>query len=110
MESRLRPAACGPAMLDRLFDAIEQPFQESDRMSRVAHCLSILLSIAAAAELRAEPLRVHFDMPFAIACRDVSSPEFLEANPGQKLIEARFEISSLLVAGQERNLSEYFIR
>jgi hypothetical protein len=69
-----------------------------------------LLSIAAVVELRAEPPRVHFDMPFAIACRDVSSPEFLEANPGQKLIEARFEISSLLVAGQERDLAEYFIR
>ena len=79
-------------------------------MNRVVVCLSVLLSIAAVAELRGEPPRVHFDMPFAIACRDVSSPEFAAANPGQKLIEARFEISSLLVAGQERDLSEYFIR
>jgi hypothetical protein len=85
-------------------------FQESVRMSRVVVCLFAFLSIASAAKSRAEPPRVHFDMPFAIACRDVSSPEFLAMNPGQKLIEARFEISSLLVAGQERDLSEYFIR
>ena len=58
----------------------------------------------------AEPPRVHFDMPLAIACREVASPEFAEANPGLKLVEARFEISSLLVAGKERDLTEYFIR
>lgn len=77
-------------------------------MNRVVVCLVVLLSLADVA--RAEPPRVHFDMPFAIACRDVSSPEFAAANPGEKLIEARFEISSLLIAGKERDLTEYFIR
>ena len=69
-----------------------------------------LCVVVVSASAQAEAPRVHFDMPFAIACRDVSSPEFAAVNPGQKLIEARFEISSLLTAGQERDLTEYFIR
>jgi hypothetical protein len=58
----------------------------------------------------AEPPRVYFDMPYAAACRDVTPCEFTTAHPGQKLIEARLEISSLLTTGKERDLSEYFIR
>lgn len=70
----------------------------------------VLLCLVIPAAALAEPPRVHFDMPLAIACREVASPEFAEANPGLKLIEARFEISSLIVAGKERDLTEYFIR
>jgi len=73
---------------------------------RVVFCLAM----ASYSVARAEAPRVHFDMPFSVACRDVSSPEFAAANPGEKLIEARFEISSLLTAGNERDLTEYFIR
>ena len=58
----------------------------------------------------AESPRVHFDMPYAIACRDVTPPQLAAADPGQRLIEARFEISSLLLAGREQDLSQYFIR
>jgi hypothetical protein len=54
--------------------------------------------------------RVHFDMPYAIACQDVTPPEFAAANPEHRLVEAKFEISSLLLAGEERDLSQYFIR
>jgi hypothetical protein len=58
----------------------------------------------------AEVPRVYFDMPLTIACRDVTPPEFAAANPGQKLVEARFEISSLLTPGEERDLAQYFTR
>jgi hypothetical protein len=58
----------------------------------------------------AEVPRVQFDLPYAIACRDVSPPGFLSANPGLKLMEVRLEISSLLTAGQEKDLTQYFIR
>jgi hypothetical protein len=71
--------------------------------------LSCLLGLLAA-PARAESPRVHFDMPFTIACRDVTPPEFAAANPSEKLVEARFEISSLLVEGSERDLAQYFIR
>jgi hypothetical protein len=72
--------------------------------------LGLLLTVLVSPAASAEVPRVHFDMPFAIACREVASPEFAEANPGLKLVEARLEISSLLVAGKERDLTEYFIR
>lgn len=69
-----------------------------------------LVCLTAVAPVAAETPRVTFDMPFTVACRDVTPGEFAAANPGQKLIEARFEISSLLAAGQERDLTQYFIR
>ena len=50
----------------------------------------------------AEPPRVQFDMPFAVACRDVTPPEFAAANPGHKLVEAELAISSLLAGGRRR--------
>jgi hypothetical protein len=66
--------------------------------------------LLAAAAAQAETPRVAFDMPFVVAGRDVTPAEFAADHPGQKLIEARFEISSLLGAGQERDLTQYFVR
>jgi len=57
-----------------------------------------------------EPPRVHFDMPFTIACRDVTPRDFAAAYPNQRLVEARFEISSLLLAGREQDLTQIFVR
>src|SRR5262245_66234094 len=71
--------------------------------------LSLLFGAAPPAAF-AEVPRVQFDLPYSIACHDVSPPGFLAANPGLKLIEVRLEISSLLVAGQEKDLTQYFIR
>jgi hypothetical protein len=58
----------------------------------------------------AEAPRVRFDMPYAVACRDVTPPNFAELYPGYKLMEAKLEISSLLAAGQEKDLIQFFIR
>jgi hypothetical protein len=57
-----------------------------------------------------EPPRVHFDMPFTIACRDVTPRDFAAAYPNHRLVEARFEISSLLLAGREQDLTQIFVR
>lgn len=57
-----------------------------------------------------EPPRVHFDMPFTIACRDVTPREFAAAYPNHRLVEARFEISSLLLSGKEQDLTQIFVR
>ena len=54
--------------------------------------------------------RVVFDMPYAVSCRDVTPPEFAAANPGNKLVEVKLGISSLLQAGKEKDLAQYFIR
>lgn len=59
---------------------------------------------------RAEIPRVHFDLPYAIACRDVTPPEFAAMNPAEKLIEVRLEVSSLLLAGEERDLTQLLVR
>jgi hypothetical protein len=58
----------------------------------------------------AEPPRVQFDMPFTVGCRDVTPADYSTKHPGHKLVEAKLEISSLLVAGQEKDLTEYFVR
>src|SRR5262245_31314296 len=76
-------------------------------MDRLGSFASVLLIASPAL---AEAPRVHFDAPYTIACPDVSSPEFTSANPGQKIVEARLEISSLLSAGSERDLTQFFIR
>jgi hypothetical protein len=70
--------------------------------------IPVLLSFVKTAP--AETPRVHFDMPFTIACRDVTPLEFAAANPSHRLVEARFEISTLLLAGKERDLAQLFIR
>jgi len=69
---------------------------------------SIVLAYVGAA--RAEAPKLSFDMPYAVACKDVTPPPFAAANPGHKLVEARLQLSSLLVAGQERDLTQLFIR
>src|SRR5262245_61821301 len=79
-----------------------------DRLRNV--CLPFVLTALLPSVAAAETPRVHFDMPFTIACRDVTSPEFTAANPNHKLIETRFEISTLLLAGEERDLAQLFIR
>ncbi len=71
---------------------------------------ALVLAVLAPAAALAEAPRVHFDMPFTVACRDVTPPEFAAANPSHKLVEARLEISTLLLAGQERDLAQLFIR
>jgi hypothetical protein len=76
--------------------------------TRIAAALLIVAALPTLAA--AEAPRVHFDMPFTIACRDVTPPEFAAANPSQRLVEARFEISTLILAGKERDISQLFIR
>ncbi len=72
--------------------------------------LMVWLVIATAPLAAAEQPRVSFDMPYAVACRDVTPSDYSASHPGYKLMEAKLEISSLLTAGQEKDLTEYFIR
>jgi hypothetical protein len=68
------------------------------------------VAIALAKSATGEPPRVHFDMPFTIACRDVTPHHLAAAYPNHRLVEARFEISSLLLAGKEQDLTQIFVR
>ncbi len=71
---------------------------------------SMLVAIVVAACGSAPPARgepqVSFDVGYAVACREVTSEEFLAAHPDKKLIEARFEISALVHRGSEQELAE----
>ena len=49
---------------------------------------------------------VEFDIPYAVACRDATTSEFREKNPEHKLIEAQFEVSTLLREGKEDDLQQ----
>ncbi|MBI1904149.1 MAG: hypothetical protein HYS13_23895 [Planctomycetia bacterium] len=57
-----------------------------------------------------EPLRVEFDVAPVVACRDVTTPEFAAANPGEKLVEGAINISSLLHEGSEDDLVQFLYR
>ena len=67
---------------------------------------SLVFSLAAAAE---SP-RVAFDMPFVVACRDVTPQEFSAAHPNDRLVEVKFPISTLLKSGSEQDLQQLFYR
>ena len=79
-------------------------------MERFSGLLAFLVVLSARVAIAGEAPRVQFDMPYAVACRDVTPPTYAAANPGRKLVEARLAISSLLVAGEERDLTQFMIR
>ncbi len=63
-----------------------------------------LLACSAAAQ--AGSPKVHFDVSYSVECREVTPEEFAETNPQSKIIEARFQVSSLLRRGQEKDVKE----
>ena len=64
----------------------------------------LLTSSAAAAP------RVSFDVGSSAACRDVTTPEFAKANSGERLVEARLSVSSLVQGIQPTDQLEFMIR
>jgi hypothetical protein len=77
-----------------------------------ASCATALwLSSALAHSALADAPLVQFDVAPMVGCRDVTTASFTQANPDERLIEARFLISSLIQRGEEKDLTEfiYFI-
>lgn len=66
-------------------------------------------SFASQPVLAASP-EVSFDVTPSVGCRDLTSAEFAEANPDEKLVEAQIEVSSLIRQGNESDLLQYFYR
>jgi len=58
------------------------------------------------ATARAEPPIVGFDVSYSVECREATPIEFAEANPQSKIVEARFQVSSLLRRGTEKDIKE----
>ncbi len=67
-----------------------------------------MVSFVTAAD--AKPPSVRFDTMPAVACQDVTNDEFVAMHPGERLIQAKFEISAMLTSGSEADLTEYFFR
>jgi hypothetical protein len=79
-------------------------------MARFVRFVLSLISTSAPLTALAEAPQVQFDVRYAVACRDVTPRPAPASLAGQKLIEAKLEISTLLAAGQEKDLTHYFIR
>ncbi len=58
----------------------------------------------------AAPPRVQFDVAYVVSCRDVTPPEFGVLNPGERLIEAVFDVSVLLQGGDEADLEQLYFQ
>ena len=51
--------------------------------------------------------QVGFDVPTAVECRDVTSPEFAAAHPRLKVIEAKVRISARMIEGTLSDVVEF---
>lgn len=78
------------------------------KMFAHASCATaIWLSSALTSSALADAPLVQFDVAPMVGCRDVTTASFTQANPDERLIEARFLISSLIQRGEEKDLNEY---
>ena len=88
-----------------------------DRLARIARpalpaalAAISMLSLATCCVAVASAPRVEFDVPLVIACADVTTDEFVAQYPERRLLEATFEISSLIARGTEADLVEFIYR
>lgn len=72
--------------------------------------LALATSAAAQPVLAGETAKVQFDVAPLVACREVTPREFAYLHPHEKLVEARLEISSLLVDGRASDLVQFLYR
>ena len=58
----------------------------------------------------AGPPAVQFDVRSVVECRDVTTAEFAATNPDERLVEARFQVSTLIQHGNADDLIQYLYR
>ena len=54
--------------------------------------------------------RVQFDIAPMAVCHDVTTAEFAESNPNERLLATTLEVSTLMIAGGAADLTEFFFR
>ena len=79
-------------------------------MDRTTISIFALAVVTFATAGNAKSPRVRFDTMPAVGCRDVTDDEFALLYPDERLLEAKFEISSILDSGSESDLTEFFFR
>ena len=71
---------------------------------------TVLMSPEVISGTQAETVRVEFDVNSMVGCRDVTPREFAETNPDERLVEAKFQVSTLIRSGSENDLIQYLYR
>jgi len=87
------------------FIRLKRPARASDH-SWARMLLMGLLGMPAIAGAGAAGVQVSFDASPIVACRDVSTEEFLVEYPGEQLLEARLDISMLVPSGSRTGVAE----
>ena len=72
--------------------------------------IAVLAMLLSGRVALSNPQDVQFDIRSLVGCKDVTSDEFSRLNPDEKLIEARFQISSLVRHGKASNVVELMYR
>lgn len=72
--------------------------------------LAVVFASGFASPVEASDPRVQFDLPYQVVCVDVTSAEFAQLHPGERLIEARLPFSMLLVQGRANDVSQVTLR
>ena len=80
------------------------------RHSHIAVAIVAVALLIPASSWAADAPRVEFDVAATVGCRDVTTPEFSAAHPSERLVEARFQVSSLIDESGDGELIEYFYR
>jgi hypothetical protein len=75
--------------------------------SRLRTLLAAAWLVSVSMPCLAQSIRVAFDLPDMIECRDVTSRDFAMGHPFQKVIEARFRVSARVLAGDESEIVDF---
>ncbi len=73
----------------------------------LAICFVALSNSHSIQSVEAAPPRVGFDTSNVLSCLDITDDEFRKLHPGERLIEANFEISAMLVSGTDSDLLQF---
>lgn len=60
--------------------------------------------------IEASEPQVEFDVGYMVGCQDITSAEFAQANPGESLIETRFQVSTFIKSGDPGDLIQLLYR
>ena len=78
-----------------------------DRTTLSVLCVTV---VSFSSIVDAKPPQVRFDTLPVVACRDVTDDQFSILYPDERLLQATFEISSILERGSEGELKEFFLQ
>ncbi len=78
-------------------------------VTRGAFAFALTATFIPATGVTAASPNVAFDVAPTVECRDVTTEEFAHANPNERLVEATFQVSSL-IRGNEDDLIQFFYR